>query len=42
MLALQQAVARIAYALRRDSALPEHVNDEPAAPTGKIKNPFTD
>jgi len=39
-LALQQAIASIVDVLRNDPALPEHVNEEPTAPTGKIKNPF--
>ncbi|CAG2266081.1 MULTISPECIES: hypothetical protein [Burkholderia cepacia complex] len=39
-LALQQTIASILNVLQHDPALPEHVGDEPAAPTGKIKNPF--
>ncbi|MPV71499.1 hypothetical protein [Burkholderia sp. BE17] len=39
-LALQQAIASIVDVLQHDPALPEHVRNEPAAPTGKIKNPF--
>ena len=39
-LVLQQAVASIVEVLRHDPALPEQVIEEPAAPTGKIKNPF--
>ncbi|RBB36990.1 hypothetical protein DPV79_23615 [Burkholderia reimsis] len=40
-LALQQAIASIVDVLQHDPALPEHVRDEPAAPKGKIKNPFS-
>ncbi|MBN3779020.1 hypothetical protein G3O06_15895 [Burkholderia sp. Ac-20345] len=39
-LVLQQTIAGILDVLQHDPALPEHVRDEPAAPTGKIKNPF--
>ncbi|WP_175948848.1 hypothetical protein [Burkholderia pyrrocinia] len=39
-LALQQTIASIMDMLQHDPALPEHIHEEPAAPTGKIKNPF--
>ncbi|WP_423758908.1 hypothetical protein [Burkholderia sp. NLJ2] len=39
-LALQQTIASIVEVLQHDPALPQHVCEEPAAPTGKIKNPF--
>nr|WP_175948152.1 hypothetical protein [Burkholderia pyrrocinia] len=39
-LALQRAIASVVDVLQHDPALPEHVREEPAAPTGKIKNPF--
>ncbi|MPV67630.1 hypothetical protein [Burkholderia sp. BE17] len=39
-LSLQKAIASIVDVLQHEPALPEHVRDEPAAPKGKIKNPF--
>ena len=39
-LALQQAISSIVDALRNDVDLPEHVKEEPTAPTGSVKNPF--
>ncbi|RQQ24589.1 hypothetical protein DF111_34110 [Burkholderia stagnalis] len=40
-LALQSAIASVVDVLQHDPALPERVSEEPPAPTGKIKNPFT-
>ncbi|WP_175947835.1 hypothetical protein [Burkholderia pyrrocinia] len=40
VLELQKVVASVVDVLQHDPALPEHVRDEPAAPKGKIKNPF--
>ncbi|MGU7784762.1 hypothetical protein [Burkholderia sp. PU8-34] len=39
-LALQQAIASIVEALQHDPSLPEHIKEEPPAPTGTVKNPF--
>ena len=38
--ALQQAIASIVDVLQADPSLPEHIPDEPAAPTGTVDNPF--
>lgn len=40
VLALQQAISSIVEALQHDPSLPEHVDEEPPTPTGKVKNPF--
>ena len=39
-LSLPHQVAAIVEALQSDAALPDHVKEEPAAPTGSVKNPF--
>jgi hypothetical protein len=37
---LQGVIASIIEALQHDSALPDHVKEEPTRPTGTVKNPF--
>ncbi|NPT58250.1 hypothetical protein [Paraburkholderia elongata] len=39
-LALQQAIGSVVDVLQRDTSLPEHVADEPPAPTSTVDNPF--
>jgi hypothetical protein len=39
-LALQQAIGSVVAALQAQAALPEKIDDEPPAPTGKTDNPF--
>ena len=39
-LALQQAIGSVVDVLQRDPSLPEHVADEPPAPTSTVNNPF--
>ncbi|CAN0627841.1 conserved protein of unknown function [Burkholderia multivorans] len=39
-LALQHAITSIVEALQHDPSLPEHISEEPPAPTGTVKNPF--
>jgi hypothetical protein len=39
-LALQQAVDCIVDVLQNEASLPEHIVEEPPAPTGTVKNPF--
>ena len=39
-LALQQAVDSIVEVLQNEVSLPEHIAEEPPAPTGSVKNPF--
>lgn len=39
-LALQQAVNSIVEVLQNEASLPEHIAQEPPAPTGSVKNPF--
>jgi hypothetical protein len=39
-LALQQAIGCVVDVLQKDPSLPEHVADEPPAPTGTVDNPF--
>ncbi|WP_175104314.1 hypothetical protein [Pararobbsia alpina] len=39
-LALQQAIGSVVDVLQADPSLPEHIVDEPPAPTGTVDNPF--
>ncbi|KWU17958.1 hypothetical protein [Burkholderia cenocepacia] len=40
-LALQRAVNSVVAVLTAETALPKHVKDEPAEPTGSVENPFS-